>query len=322
MIAGISYVTGILGAGKSMYGMRVGTKALLSGRVFASNMALGHFERGTFIPFEGWERPLLKHSPYYRFASKAEKRYQEAEIRTRYLFERDFTKLLNLRLHGYGEARGVRVFDESQDSFNNRDWKDEYQKLLLRRFARARKRGWVDYIISQHAKNTDVAVRRISGQEIRVVNWRQHLRVPIVGTPLLPVPLFLAMGFPIEETSNPYVNRLGKARWREVYTMSYYRKLYDTYDDIEFEDELEDPNTTWLPFPVPQHYLPPARLRALEQRLALESSADLHPSEISPRGFDSPGGSPISRASGGSPGAEPLSPDLNNQPSGNPGRGQ
>lgn len=298
MIAGISYVTGILGAGKSMYGVRVGTKALLQGRVFASNMALGHFERGTFIPFEGWELRLLKHSPYYRFASKAEKRYQEAEIRTRYFYERDFTKLLNLRLKGYGEARGIRVFDESQDSFNNRDWKDEHQKLLLRRFARARKRGWVDFIISQYVKNTDVAVRRISGQEIRVINWRQHMRVPIVGTPLLPVPLFLAMGFPIEETSNPYVNRLGKARWREIYTMSYYRKLYDTFDDIEFEDELEDPDTTWLPFPVPHHALPPSRRRAIGSGEPIESSADLHSAKISPSGFDSPGKTPTSAQRG------------------------
>lgn len=290
MLAGISYVTGVLGAGKSMYGVRTGVRALLSGRVFASNIALGHRDRsGQFVPFEGWERILLRHSPYYLFASKAEKRYQEAEIRTRYYFERDFGRLLALRLHGYGEARGIRVFDESQDSFNNRQWKDENQQLMLRRFARARKRGWADYIISQHAKNTDIAVRRISGQEIRVVNWRQHMRVPIVGTPLLPVPLFLAMGFPIEETSNPYVNRLGKPRFREVYTMSYYRKVYDTYDDIEFDDDFEtelvhvtdqfgvrqrDESGNYilrrqpiaaliLPAPVPLDALPPSRRKEL-----------------------------------------------------------
>jgi hypothetical protein len=274
MLAGINYITGILGAGKSLYAVRQGSKALLSGRVFASNVHL----------IDGWERRLLRHSPYYLFASAPNKRYMEAEIRTRYHFERDFLKLLSLRLSGHGEARGVRVFDESQDGFNNRDWKDDAQKLMLRRFARARKRGWADYIVSQHAKNTDVAVRRIAATEIRVINWRQHMRIPVLGTPLLPVPVFLAMAFPIEETAVPGVSRLGRAQWREMYTLGYWSKLYDTYDDIEFDDALErDSKTgelipqTWLPLPVPVDALPPKRRQALEQQLARElSGADLH----------------------------------------------
>jgi len=237
----ISYVTGQLGAGKSLYGARKGAQALLTGRVLATNIR--------FV--DGWERKVLSHSPYYRFASRENKSYMEREISTRYYYDPDYVNLLNAKLHGRGEGRGLRIFDESQDRFNNRGWEDALQNMMGARFRRARKRGWKDYIIAQHIKNTDVAIRRIASDEIRVINWKQQTRVPIIGTSLFPVPFFLAMCFPVEETAVPGVMRLGKVKWRELYRLGWWSKLYDTFDDVDFDDELGTVSV-YLPFPVPQ----------------------------------------------------------------------
>jgi len=222
-------------------------RALISGRAVLSNILL----------CEDWERIILEHTLHYAIAGKKRKRYLRDEMRTRYIFEENFVRMLGARIDGYGEGRGLRVFDEAHNRMNNRDWEKTDQKLMLRRLSLSRKRGWNDLIISQHAKNTDVAIRRIADTEVRVVDWSKILKVPIMHTSLLPGHLFLAQTFPVEESAVPGVQRLGKKQSSELFHLGWWRKIYDTFADYEFDDELDDGDPLILPLPMP-------RLRAVE----------------------------------------------------------
>jgi len=178
----IQYVTGTLGHGKSLYGARRIAHDLLRGKAVLTNVRL----------VEGWEHVVLRHSPYYVVATKAGRARMREEIWTRYVHEDDFVTMVGAKLHGHGESRGLRVFDEAHNRLNNRDWKGELQNQTLRRLSLGRKRGWDDVIISQHAKNTDVAIRRIADSEVRMIDWQKVIKVPVLHTRLLPFHMFLA----------------------------------------------------------------------------------------------------------------------------------
>jgi hypothetical protein len=232
----IAYVTGILGAGKSYYGARKIADALLRGKVVATNMKL--------VP--GWEKIVLSHSPYYRSSKKKES--FEREIRTRYAWIPDIEYLVSASIRGKGESRGVRLIDEAHNEINNRTWLAENQKLVLRRMALARKRGWDDYILAQHRDNTDAALRRISGVEIKLINWRNLLILPFFQTKILPFHLFLAMAFPLSGQRHA---RKTKVLWREVYGLGWQKNIYDTFEDFDLRTiEDEDPREKYPRLPI------------------------------------------------------------------------
>jgi hypothetical protein len=236
----IKLVTGKLGHGKSLYGARAIGRALNTGRAVATNVRL----------MEGWQRVVLSHNPYYIASGRRSRREYELELSTRYHYEQDFVKLLGARLHGYGESRGVRVFDEAHNNLNVRDWGNEDQKLMLRRMSLSRKRGWDDLVISQNAKNVDVAVRRICDYEIKVVDLQKIIIIPFLGTKLLPAHWFWAMEYPVEESSTPGVQKLGKRHRLEMFHLGWWKTIYDTFEDYEFEDSLDD-GGVWLPLASP-----------------------------------------------------------------------
>jgi hypothetical protein len=178
--------------------------------------------------------------PAYRFGKPERRVRMRNEIWTRYYHEEDFAALACAKLKGYGEGRGVRIFDEAHNRINNRDWKDELQRLVLRRLSVARHVGWDDYVITQHAKNVDVAIRRLADVEIRVIDWQRLMRIPIFNAKLLPFHFFLAQHFPVEETSVPGVSKLGRSQAREIFFLGWWRNLYDTHAEIRFNDDLDD----------------------------------------------------------------------------------
>jgi hypothetical protein len=199
---------------------------------------------------EGWERLVLSHNPYYVASGRRSRREYELEVSTRYHYERDFVRLLGARLHGYGESRGVRVFDEAHNNINVRDWGTEDQKLMLKRLSLSRKRGWDDLVISQNAKNVDVAVRRIADYEIKVVDLQKLFLIPFLGTKLLPCHWFWAMEYPVEESASQGVQKLGKRHRLEMFHLGWWKMIYDTFEDYEFEDDLQD-SGVWLPLESP-----------------------------------------------------------------------
>jgi len=232
----INYVTGTLGAGKSLYAARKMARALLQGKVVATNVRL--------VP--GFERIILRRSPYYRFARASSKRDYERELLRRYAYVPSIEDLLRARVHGKGEGRGVMVLDEAHNEVNNREWESKNQKESLRYLTLARKRGWHVYVISQHKDNTDAAIRRIATTETRLLNWRQLVRVPVLGTQLLPFNFFLAQTFPLNQVSNMISSQ--KVMGREVFKVGWYGQLYDTFEDFDVSDD-GDYQALWLPHP-------------------------------------------------------------------------
>lgn len=218
-----------------MYGARQSGKALLEGRVLATNMR--------FV--DGWEELVLKRAPHYKIAGKKAKAEFRLEMRERYYYQPELKKLLSTRIRGRGEHRGVMILDEAHNEMNNRDWADENQREALRKLSLLRKRGFWAYLISQHKDNTDASARRIATAEIRIVNWKQLTRVPLLGTPLLPFPLFLAMAYPTNVPATAVA--ASKVLFREVYSIGWYRNLYDTFEDFGNADGEVDPDATWLP---------------------------------------------------------------------------
>jgi len=236
----IHYVTGTLGAGKSMYAARVAGRALLSGRVVATNMR--------FV--DGWEELVMKRTGFYKFVMvdrERKRRFWREEIATRYAYVPEIWTLLGARVKGKGEGRGVMILDEAHNELNNRQWQAENQQEALRKLTLARKRGWTVYIISQHKDNTDASARRIATTEIKLTNWRQVVKVPIIGTPLLPFHWFLAQTFMVNQ--NASVVSASRKVSSEVFFRGWYSALYDTFED--FDGGLgPDPDALWLPRPI------------------------------------------------------------------------
>jgi hypothetical protein len=166
---------------------------------------------------------------------------------TRYAWIPDIEQLVSSTIRGKGESRGVRIIDEAHNEINNRTWLAENQKLVLRRMALARKRGWDDYILAQHRDNTDAALRRISGVEIKLINWRQLVIMPIFQTQLLPFNLFLAMAFPLSGQKHA---RKTRVLWRELYRLGWQKNIYDTFEDFDIRTmEDEDPREKYPRLP-------------------------------------------------------------------------
>jgi len=229
----ISYVTGPLGAGKSAYGARRVARALLQGKCVAGNMRLR----------EDFARVVLGHAPHYRIAGKRAKREFEREMQERYYYSESLPVLVSLRVRGRGENRCLRIIDEAHNEMNNRDWAEDNQKVQLRKMSLSRKRGFEDLVIAQHKDNTDAAIRRICSMEIRVMDWQQVTRLPVLQTKLLPFHLFLAQGFLTNFTS---VVSASRPVWKELYPLGWWAKLYDTHEDFEYGSG-DDDLAVWLP---------------------------------------------------------------------------
>lgn len=243
----IHYVTGPLGAGKSYYGCRKMAEALLKGKAVLTNVQL----------VENWEHIILTHAPHYRLAGKQRRREFRLEMRERYAYVPAIEDIVHALLNGHGQGRGVRVIDEAHNEVNNREWASANQKEMLKIMALSRKRGWDDYIIAQHKDNTDASLRRISAVEIRLIDWQQLTKLPFFQTTLLPFHLFLAQAFPTNTPAT--VKSGGKTLWREVFLLSWQRKIYNTFQDFGGAYDFEE-NSQAITLPVPggfdyAHYL-------------------------------------------------------------------
>ena len=237
----IAYVTGPLGAGKSYYGCRKIAEALLKGKAVLTNVQLS----------DNWEHIILSHTAYYRLSGSVRKREYRREMKERYAYVPAIEEIVGAMLHGRGQERGIRVIVEAHNDLNNREWAEGNQKKMLKVMALSRKRGWDDYIIAQHANNTDAALRRICTTEIRLVDWQQVTKLPVFQTKLLPFHCFLAQAYPTNLPQN--VKRSSQPLWRELFFLSWQRRLYNTFQD--YEAEVFDPGEyEGIILPVPGGY--------------------------------------------------------------------
>jgi KaiC/GvpD/RAD55 family RecA-like ATPase len=209
---GLNYVTGPMGSGKSLFGVRKIVQATLAGQYAITNVRL----------YDDWAERVARH--YFWYCLPATRKNVAAKLRAHYVFEEDLQKAMRYRVPGKGEARAVFVWDEGHNDLNNRDWRKDGRDDILKWATQLRKLGFVGYLLSQHADNTDAALRRVANFHIRLQNQREQQRV--LGLRLTPWPLFLAFWVPAH---------LGQQGARvapvklERYFLSWHRKLYDTW---------------------------------------------------------------------------------------------
>lgn len=230
--------------GKSVFGAKRIVEGFLKGKVVVTNIHL----------VEGWEKLILRHSPYYKVAKAEKKEFYEREIRSRYAYVPDMDVLVGAKIYGRGESRGIRVIDEAHNEVNNREFMATEQKKILRKVSLSRKRGWDDYIIAQNKDNTDAALRRISAVEVRCINWKKILVLPYFHTELLPFHFFLAIARHLNVDKS--VKSEDQKLWSRVYFLGWEANVFDTFEDFDTPDEIESPHETlWLPRPIDSPYI-------------------------------------------------------------------
>lgn len=233
----VRFVTGPLGSGKSAYASRLIGKALLAGKPVVSNVKL----------VDDWPDRVSRRFWSYRFRPTT-RREHARKLRGYYLYVPEISDLIDVRAachickldpldcrHRPREGRALMVIDEVDNEINNREYMKDHQKEFLRKLRMARKRGFVVYLISQHAENVDKAARRIMLENVRLVNWQQLLRVPFVGAPLLPFPLFTASRYRNEEAMSAAMARKERRMGREFFRINWTSHLYDTFQDYSDE---------------------------------------------------------------------------------------
>jgi hypothetical protein len=217
---GLNYVTGPMGAGKSLYGVRCIVEALIGGRYCVTNIEL--------VP-DAPERIARHYAP----VSPRKRRAIADKCRRYYVHETDLAEAIRYRLPGTGEARGLFMWDEGHNDLNNRSWRERRElfknertggDVLLEWATQLRKLGFVGFLLSQHMDNTDAALRRVCNFAVRLQNQREQIR--LLGMRATPWPLFLAYWYPAN---------IGLAGSRippvkiERYFLSWHRNLYDTF---------------------------------------------------------------------------------------------
>jgi hypothetical protein len=209
---GLNFVTGPMGAGKSLYAVRGGVAAMMSGQYWVTNVEL--------MP-DAFDRIASRVS---MFAAKDRKRAIAEKMRRLYIYETDLSQVLKYRHRGQGEARWRLDWDEGHNDLNNRSWRDEGRGDILKWATQLRKLGGVGFLLTQHGDNTDAALRRVCNFQVRLQNQREQTRM--LGMRVTPWPLFLAYWYPAH---------LGLAGQKiqptkiERYMLGWHRHLYDTF---------------------------------------------------------------------------------------------
>jgi hypothetical protein len=233
---GLTYVTGPMGSGKSLFGCRKMGDAFMQGKYVVTNVALR----------PGWAERIARHTPQV-MANPFTFRKRVRLYESLYVFTTELQEATAFRVPGKKESRALLVWDEAHNDANNRDWMEENRKFIVKWATQLRKLGFAGYLLSQHRDNTDAALRRIANFEVRLRNQRESVRV--LGMKVSPIPFFLAVWMP---ANMPKVTRGDQIIHIERYFLSWHKKLYDTLDlyhglDEDISDLYE--NVVILPKP-------------------------------------------------------------------------
>lgn len=215
MAGGLTFVTGPMGSGKSLFGTRKIVSNLAQGKYVLSNIAL--------LP--GWEQKAARHLLRFSPLSWGKERELSEKLRSRYIFLESIEDATFFELPekgGMREGVGTLVWDEVHNDLNNREWMESSQKLLTKWATQLRKLRFEAYFLTQHADNTDVALRRICNYHVHLQNQREQTR--LLGMRVTPWPLFLAIWYP----ANVKLIQRTKPILVERYFLDWHRHLYDT----------------------------------------------------------------------------------------------
>lgn len=91
---------------------------------------------------------------------------------------------------GYSEGNGLLILDEAQLCMNSRKWDKNFGWIEF--FTQHRKKGWDVILIAHSIEMIDSQVRPLCEIESRFRNL-QKVRLPVIGLPMSPFPLFLVI---------------------------------------------------------------------------------------------------------------------------------
>lgn len=197
----IDILQGSPGSGKSAVSVAAAIRHLKNGGVVACNFSL----------VDGWAESIVKQSILYKFAVILS--FFISDFSKRFLFERATSlysrfyrvnslaaiRVINPKAAAVGryrdtgkylEGSGLLILDECQLIFNSRKWEKNFDWIQF--FTQHRKLGWNVSLIAHHIDMIDSQIRPLAEYESRFRNL-QKVRIPWIGLPLSPIPLFLVI---------------------------------------------------------------------------------------------------------------------------------
>jgi len=253
--AGLNYVVGPMGSGKSMFGVGKIIEALKQDRYVITNVRL--------LP--GWSEKLVRQLWPKSARNAGELARLCAQLEGRYVFERSLRTAMRYRVPcaicggkvadcGHvgpeQEGRAVFVWDESHNDLNNRDYQGhgeergerererERRRLVIRWATQLRKLGFSGFLLSQHHENTDAQLRRVCNHIIRLQNQRQSEGGSLAK--LLPrrFTVFLAYWYPAHLATGVPEHLIKPVR-TEWNFLPWHRCLYDSWETFYGIDDLD-----------------------------------------------------------------------------------
>jgi len=237
---GLNYVVGPMGSGKTYYAVRKIVKSLIETKYVVTNVEL----------YPDFPDRIARH---YAPTSRRNRHKIAHKVASAYVYEADLAEAMNYRIPGKGEARATFVWDEGHNDLNNRSWRTEGRADLLEWGTQLRKLGYVGFLLSQSADNTDAQLRRICNYAIRLQNQREQTRM--LGVRITPWPLFLAVWYPAHLA---LTQRIPQPDRVERYFLGWQRHLYDTHGLFHGLATDEAEGVCWLPELRPAGEVPKA----------------------------------------------------------------
>lgn len=190
----IEVMQGTLGSGKSAAAVARAILHLRKGGVVAANFSL----------VDGWSTEITKRyaMSYLPFGWGDEYCYKKSSSMYNRFFRVDgieaIKKISPRELAvdvykdkgGYSEGAGLLILDEFQLMANTRDWANNMNWVEF--FTQSRKLGWNVLLIAHTIEMIDKQIRPLAEYESRFRNL-QKVKVPILGCPLTPIPMFLVI---------------------------------------------------------------------------------------------------------------------------------
>lgn len=266
--AGLNYVVGPMGSGKSMFGVRTLVSALIAGKYAVTNVRF----------LDGWAARVVAHQ--YPRARGAKAAALATRLERLYVYETSLRQAMRYRLPcavcggdarscghvgPFQECRAVVVWDESHNDLNNRDYQGfgetredrerekERRRLMVRWATQLRKLGYSGYLLSQHHENTDAQLRRVCNHIIRLQNQRQSEGLWLAR--LLPrrFTVFLAWWYPAHLATGIPEHMIKPVR-RDRYMLPWHRNLYDSWETFSGIDAADSEDSPILLPPVVQRH--------------------------------------------------------------------